>query len=64
MGEDVTVLQFGRLQEARDRFVLDFGFPLSPMHAFGICLASLDRKIADSKSFDTLRKLGGRGART
>eukprot|EP00753_Platysulcus_tardus_P018132 PLAT6733.2.p1 GENE.PLAT6733.2~~PLAT6733.2.p1 ORF type:complete len:371 (+),score=141.75 PLAT6733.2:47-1159(+) len=50
---DETVLQFGRV--GRDKFSMDFAYPLSPMQAFAICLASLDGKLADSKSFEKLR---------
>ncbi len=48
-----TILQFGRVAE--HRFTMDFCNPLSPFQAFGICLASLDSKIADTKGFDQLK---------
>ena len=59
---DAPVLQFGRV--GRERFSLDFSYPLSPYQAFAIVLASLDGKLTDSRSFDALRKLsqaGGEG---
>nr|XP_012317838.1 tubby-related protein 2 [Aotus nancymaae] len=38
------VLQFGRV--APDTFTMDFGFPLSPLQAFAICLSSFNVKLA------------------
>jgi len=42
--EERPVLQFGRV--GKDTFTMDFGFPLSPLQAFGICLSSFDSKLA------------------
>jgi len=49
-----TVLQFGRVD--KNRFSMDVAWPLSPLQAIGIVLASLDPKIADTKSYDALKK--------
>ena len=38
------VLQFGK--SARDEFILDFTFPLSPVQAFALALTALARKLA------------------
>lgn len=54
---DETVLQFGRT--AKNRFTLDFKYPLSPLQAFAICLASVDGKLADSRGFEAFQKLTG-----
>lgn len=48
------MLQFGRVDD--DRFTMDFRFPLSPVQAFGIVLASLDGKVADTKGWDSFMK--------
>ena len=37
-------LQFGRV--GKDMFTMDFGWPLSPLQAFAICLSSFDYKLA------------------
>lgn len=42
--EDEVLLQFGRVE--KDKFTLDFSWPLSPLQAFGICLSSFDYKLA------------------
>ena len=52
-GED-TVLQFGRVD--KNRFTMDFGYPLSPLQAFAICLASLDGKVSDSSAINGMKK--------
>lgn len=52
---DATVLQFGRID--KNKFTMDFQHPLSPLQAFGICLASLDDKLADSKGWETMTSL-------
>jgi len=44
-GTQRTVLQFGRVLD-RNLFVMDFGFPLSALQAFAICLSSIDPKLA------------------
>ena len=49
-----TVLQFGRV--GKHRFTMDFGYPFSPLQAFAICLASMDRKVVDSTSIHGIRK--------
>jgi hypothetical protein len=54
------VLQFGRVRGQRERLTLDFGYPLSAVQAFAVCLASIDPKLADSKGFDAMAKLGRR----
>jgi tubby and related proteins len=51
--EDV-LLQFGKV--AKNKFTLDFSWPLSPLQAFGICIASLDGKLADRKGYEFVRK--------
>jgi len=51
---DLTMLQFGRVK--KNTFTLDFGYPLSAIQAFAICLASLDGKLADSKGFEMFSK--------
>ena len=38
------MLQFGK--SARDEFILDFTFPLSPVQAFALALTALARKLA------------------
>jgi len=53
---DIT-LQFGRRD--KNTFALDFQYPLSPLQAFCICLASLDGKLVDSKGFENIKKMGG-----
>jgi hypothetical protein len=40
-----TVLQFGRVLD-RNVFVMDYGYPLSALSAFAICLSSIDPKLA------------------
>jgi len=42
--DDHIILQFGRVGE--QKFTMDFTHPLTPLQAFGICLSSLDFKIA------------------
>ncbi|CAM9793425.1 unnamed protein product [Heterosigma akashiwo] len=54
--DDDTTLQFGRV--GKNRFTLDFKYPLSPLQAFSICLASLDGKLADSKGYENMKKMG------
>ena len=49
-----TMLQFGRV--SKNVFALDYGWPLNAVQAFGICLSSMDGKIADSKGFDLVKK--------
>lgn len=39
-----VILQFGRI--GKDKFTMDFKYPLSPIQAFGICLSSFDNKLA------------------
>lgn len=41
---DNVIMQFGRV--AKDKFNVDFGYPLSPLQAFMIVLSSFDYKIA------------------
>lgn len=43
--DSATILQFGR-SDAREKFILDFSYPLSPLLAFSIALASLDPKLS------------------
>ena len=40
-----TILQFGRIQGARNTFVLDFKYPLSPVDAFVLAMTSIDCRI-------------------
>ena len=51
--DDDVILQFGKVE--KNRFTLDFTWPLSPMQAFCICVASLDGKLADRKGYDFIR---------
>lgn len=39
-----SILQFGRTND-RNKFILDFCYPLSPLQAFQICLAVVDPKL-------------------
>jgi tubby-related protein 1 len=39
-----TVLQFGRIKD-RNEFILDFSYPLTPLQAFSIALASIDCRL-------------------
>ena len=50
---DMVVLQFGRV--GKHKFALDVSWPLSPLQAFCICVASLDGKIADRKGYEFLK---------
>jgi len=50
---DDVILQFGKV--SKDKFTLDYSWPLSPVQAFGICVASLDGKIADRKGYEFIR---------
>lgn len=50
-------LQFGRV--GKHKFVMDVKYPLSPLQAFGICVACMDGKIADRKGYEYIRKLTG-----
>ncbi|KAG6620817.1 Tubby-like protein [Phytophthora cinnamomi] len=65
---DETVLQFGRVscQPPGPRrqckchksiFIMDVKYPLSPLQAFAICLATLDTKFTDLKLYDNVSKL-------
>jgi tubby-related protein 1 len=49
---DQTILQFGRVDN--NKFTMDFAYPLNPLQAFGICLSTLDDKLADSKGWENL----------
>ena len=51
---DDVVLQFGRV--GPDTFTMDVHHPLGLLQAFGICLASLDAKLADNRAYDQLRR--------
>ena len=42
--EERVVLQFGKV--GKDEFTMDYRWPMSPLQAFGICLGSLDNKLA------------------
>lgn len=42
--EEDVVLQFGKV--GKDEFTMDYRWPMSPLQAFGICLGSLDNKLA------------------
>ncbi|OQR89265.1 tubby-like protein [Achlya hypogyna] len=70
-GDDDVTLQFGRVSCQppgpndqcschKNTFTLDFKHPLSATQAFAICLAAMDGKLADSKSFETLSDLAKR----
>lgn len=52
-----VLLQFGRV--GKHKFNMDLKFPLSPLQAFGICIACMDGKIADRKGYEYLKKLTG-----
>jgi tubby-related protein 1 len=41
--QDRVVLQFGRV--GQDEFTLDYQFPVTPLQAFAVALASLDPKL-------------------
>ncbi|CAK4666504.1 unnamed protein product [Aphanomyces euteiches] len=60
-----VILQFGRVSCQppgpheqcschKNRFHLDFKYPLSAMQAFAICLAAMDGKLADNKAFEAM----------
>ena len=53
-GEDI-VLQFGRV--GKHRFSMDVKYPLSIFQAFSICVACMDRKLADRQGYDMLKRL-------
>jgi hypothetical protein len=38
---------------------MDVAYPLSPLQAFGFCIACMDGKIADRKGYEYLKKLTG-----
>ena len=38
-----NILEAGRKDD--NIFVMDFGYPLSPLQALGICLTSIDNKL-------------------
>jgi len=42
--EERVVLQFGKV--GKDEFTMDYSWPMTPLQAFGICLGSLDNKLA------------------
>jgi tubby-related protein 1 len=42
--DENVVLQFGKV--GQDEFTMDYAWPMSPIQAFGICLGSLDNKLA------------------
>lgn len=42
--QERVVLQFGRI--AKDKFTMDFMWPMTPLQAFSICLSSFDYKLA------------------
>jgi hypothetical protein len=48
------ILQFGKVD--KDRFSLDFQYPLSPFQAFALCIASMDGKIADRTGYEYVNK--------
>lgn len=52
-----AVLQFGRC--GKDKFILDYCWPLCAAQAFAIVMASLDPKAADTPGYESLRKLRG-----
>jgi hypothetical protein len=54
---DEVNLQFGKVD--KDKFVMDVKYPLSPLQAFGVCVACMDRKIADRKGYEYVRKIFG-----
>ncbi|KAF0694112.1 Aste57867_14998 [Aphanomyces stellatus] len=67
---DVT-LQFGRVSCQppgpneqcschKNVFNLDFKYPLSAVQAFALCLAAMDGKLADNKTFETISDLAKR----
>ncbi|RHY19168.1 hypothetical protein DYB25_004248 [Aphanomyces astaci] len=73
-GEDNTsdvVMQFGRVSCQppgpneqcschKHIFNLDYKHPLSAVQAFAVCLAAMDGKLADHKTFETLSDLAKR----
>ncbi len=50
-----VLLQFGRV--GKHKFNMDLKFPMSPLQAFGICVACMDGKIADRKGYEYIKKL-------
>ena len=53
-----TVLQFGRVD--KEKFTMDVAYPLSPVQAFAICLASLDGKWADNSVYGVFKSFGSK----
>ena len=58
-GEDV-VLQFGKV--GKDRFSMDVRYPLSIYQAFSICVACMDRKLADRQAYGMFKRLTDRSS--
>ena len=56
--DDITVLQFGKVD--KNKFSMDVSWPLSPLQAFGLCVASMDGKIADRKGYELFKGLWGK----
>ena len=48
------ILQFGKVD--KNKFSLDFQYPLSPFQAFALCIASMDGKIADRTGYEYVNK--------
>ena len=52
--EDNIVLQFGRV--GNHRFSMDVKYPLSIFQAFSMCIACMDRKLADRQGYDMFKR--------
>lgn len=50
-------LQFGRVE--KDKFTMDARYPLSLFQAFGLCIAAMDKKIADRQGYSFVQKFIG-----
>lgn len=48
-------MQFGRVD--KDKFTMDVKYPLSLFQAFGFCLATMDKKIADRQGYSFVKKM-------
>lgn len=54
-GCDEVCLQFGRV--GKDKFTMDVRYPLSLFQAFGLCIACMDKKIADRQGYSFVKKM-------
>mmetsp|Transcript_9801 Transcript_9801/g.16289 ORF Transcript_9801/g.16289 Transcript_9801/m.16289 type:complete len:391 (-) Transcript_9801:144-1316(-) len=56
-GNEEVCLQFGRVDD--DKFSMDVRYPLSLFQAFGLCIAAMDKKIADRQGYSFVQKIMG-----